>query len=199
MNASAIMASLVLGLATVCQTEMRCSAAESEQPQLPTVAVLPIINRSPEKDPHFRQEMIKSASEFLPKGFLANGFQPLSPEVVAGAITKAQADLTDEESYRRETFLKIGEAAGADFVYFATIEENGYFSANTGRVTLRVWFLGVKDKARILSARSVAGESKARVGGGPMHAQVVAASRAAEESLQLAQSVLGKPYVKPPE
>lgn len=164
----------------------------------PTVAILPVINRSPEKDDHFRQEMIKSAGDFLPKGFVANGFQPLTQEAVSSAIMKAHADLTDEESYRRETFLKIGEAAGADFVYFATIEENGYFSANTGRVTLKVWFLGVKDRSRILSARSVAGESKARVGGGPKRAQVVAASRATEESLQLALTILAKPYVKPP-
>lgn len=164
----------------------------------PTVAILPVINRSPEKNEQYRQEMVKSAADFLPRGFTANGYTPLAQEAVESALTKTQVDLTDEECYRRETFLKVGEAAEADYVYFATIEENGYFSANTGRVTLKVWFLDVKSKGRIVSARSVAGESKARVGGGPMRTQVVAASRAAEDSLELALKTLGKPYVKPP-
>ncbi|MEA2552383.1 MAG: hypothetical protein QOJ65_559 [Fimbriimonadaceae bacterium] len=164
---------------------------------MPRIAVLPVINCSDEPSGEFRQQMAESAATFLPRGFAANGFVVVPKEETEAAITAAKVDLTDEETYRRETFLKVGQASHADYVYFATIESNSFLSANTGRVTICVWFLGVGDGRRILSSRRVRGQSKERLGGGPMRTQVVAAARAAEESVKLIVAALGATYQAP--
>lgn len=163
----------------------------------PSVAILPVVNRTPEVNEGFRKEMVDSVSGYLPKGFAANGFHVLDTESIVAAVKQAEVDLEDEEEYRRETFLRIGEAAGADFVYFATVETTGFFSANTGITTLRVWFLGVPDRTRILSSRAVEGESKQRIGSGARSTEIVAGARAAEQSLKLILKSFNREYKTP--
>lgn len=163
----------------------------------PTVAILPIINRTPEENEQVRREMVESVSGFLPKAFEANGFQVVDFKAVDAALKDTGIDLEDEELHRRETFLKIGEAIKVDYVYFSTIESTGFFSANTGRATLRVWFLDVKGKGRILSARAVQGEAKQRLGASPKSSEVTATGRAAEQSLKLILRLMNRSYTAP--
>lgn len=163
----------------------------------PTVAILPIINRTPEESDQLRSEMVTGVTEFLPKAFKANGFQVVDPQSVDAALKKVGADLEDEELHRRETFMKIGEAVNADYVYFSSIESTGFFSANTGKAVIRVWFLDVKGKGRILSARAVQGESKQRLGASPKSAEVTSTFRAAEQSVKLILKQLNRAYQAP--
>ena len=163
----------------------------------PTVAILPIINRTPEESDQLRREMVAGVTEFLPKAFKANGFQVVDPQSVDAALKKVGADLEDEELHRRETFMKIGEAVNADYVYFSSIESTGFFSANTGKAVIRVWFLDVKGKGRILSARAVQGESKQRLGASPKSAEVTSTFRAAEQSVKLILKQLNRAYQAP--
>lgn len=88
--------------------------------------------------------MVESVSGFLPKAFKANGFQAAQSEAVVTTLKETGIDLEDEELHRRETFLKIGEAMKADYVHLSTIESTGFFSAHTGKLVIRVWFLDVK-------------------------------------------------------
>lgn len=163
----------------------------------PTVAILPIINRTFEENDQVRREMVESVSGFLPKAFEANGFQVVDIKAVDAALKETGIDLEDEELHRRETFLKIGEAMKADYVYFFTIESTGFFSANTGKAVVRVWFLDVKGKGRILSARAVQGEAKQRIGSSPKSSEVTATGRATEQSVKLIFRLMNRSYTAP--
>lgn len=163
----------------------------------PTVAVLPIINRTTEENDQVRRDMVDSVSGFLPKAFKANGFQVVESQSVEAAIKDTGIDLEDEELHRRETFLKVGEAVKADYVYFSTIETTGFFSANTGKAVIRVWFLDVKGKGRILSARAVQGEARQRIGSSPKSAEVAATGGAAEQSVKLIFKQMNRAYADP--
>lgn len=163
----------------------------------PTVAILPIINRTTEENDQVRREMVESVSGFLPKAFKAKGFQVAESEAVVTTLKETGIDLEDEELHRRETFLKIGEAMKADYVYFSTIESTGFFSANTGKAVIRVWFLDVKGKGRILSARAVQGEAKQRIGSSPKSSEVTATGRAAEQSVKLIFKLMNRAYTDP--
>jgi len=162
-----------------------------------TVAILPVINRTPEESDQLRSEMVIGVTEFLPKAFKANGFQVVDAQSVDAALKKVGVDLEDEELHRRETFMKLGEALNADYIYFASIESTGFFSANTGKAVIRVWFLGVKGKGRILSARAVQGESKQRLGASPKSAELTSTFRAAEQSVKLILKSFERTYKSP--
>jgi hypothetical protein len=163
----------------------------------PTVAILPVVNRTPEETESVREDMVSSVSDFLPKAFRANGYEVIEPQSVETALKQTGVDLEDEELHRRETFLKLGEATKADYVYFATIESAGFFSANTGKAILRVWFLDVKNKGRILSARAVEGEARQKIGRSPKSAEVAATARAAEQSLKMILKHFDRNYQAP--
>lgn len=163
----------------------------------PTVAILPVINRTTEENEKLRGDMVSLVSEFLPKAFSANGFQVIPSESVTLALKQLSLDLEDEELHRREILFKVGEAVKADYLYFTTIESTGFFTDNAGRATLRVWFLDVKNKARILSSKAVLGESKQRVGGSPKSAEVTATARAAEQSLKAITKHFNATYKAP--
>ena len=162
-----------------------------------TVAILPVINRTPEESDQLRSEMVIGVTEFLPKAFKANGFQVVDSQSVDAALKKGGVDLEDEELHRRETFMKIGEALNADYVYFSSIESTGFFSANTGKAVIRVWFLDVKNKGRILSSRAIQGESRQIVGGSPKSAEVTSTVRAGEQSVKLILKQLNRAYQAP--
>ena len=162
---------------------------------LPTVAILPTINRTPEENDQLRREMTVTVSDFLPRAFKANGFQVIEPQAIDASLKQTGLDLDDEEQHRRETFLKIGEAVKADYVYFSSIESTGFFSANTGKAVIRVWFLDVKGKGRILSARAVQGEARQRIGSSPKSSEIAATGRAAEQSVKLILKQMNRAYV----
>ena len=151
---------LLAGL--LCRPALAQDAAKFD-PATTTVAVLPCIDRTGEKEKDWRDRQAAGGYRNLVELFAERGFIIADRAAVTKAIADTGVDLNDEEEYRRENFIKIGKALNADIVVFtyvmATSEDRksqGFFSLKDreiqGRATVKTWVVDVKNEKKILSA-----------------------------------------------
>jgi hypothetical protein len=154
-------------LATSMLTATPVQQRATLTPMETKVAILPILNTSGEKWVDLRNRQVSAATEFLNKEFRSRGFDVLTSESVAAALTGLNLDLSDEENWKRENLYKLGEAVGARLVYMVVItgtaqhKSTSFFSVTVeGSVDLKMWLLDVGQRQSILSAKTVRGSSK---------------------------------------
>ena len=164
-------AALSLVFAVVASSTIQVRAQEEVKytPSVTTVALLPLIDRSGEKDAQ-RKDQAGFARTELEKQFKGRGFKIVDDVTVAAAMKDLKIDLQDEEDYRRDNFFKVGHALHANLIVAVeTVEStnkihNGMFTVTReGLVKTKTWFLDVDNEKPILSAYSYIGKS---IGGG---------------------------------
>lgn len=166
----------------------------AQQPS-PSIALLPVVNRSPEKDQLFRREIEDAITERSNSVFIENGWKVMPKSELENAIKSSGIDLNDEEQHNRASLFKIGESAKTDYVFFIVIEANGYFNSNEARTYIRVWWLDCRSKSRIHSAQAFMGQSGGvRVGSGPRTKTVQAASNAVRDAVAAGFKSLDLPF-----
>lgn len=132
-------------------------------PQDTVIAILPVVNGSGEKDARQRRDQAARGSEELARLFAERGFRLVPAPAVEQALSEANADLEDEEQQNRATLLRVGKAAGADLVAFATIlnvEPGPHKSSFKGRALIKLWLLDVGRETAVFSARKMEGHSR---------------------------------------
>ena len=134
-----------------------------------TVAIVPLINASGEKDSNFKARQIESGLNYLTKAFTDRGFKLTEQTAIAKAIGDLKIDLNDEENHNKATLYKLGKEVNADLIVFAVItsieqhmENKVFVVTKEGRATVKMWLLDVKNETPLLSAVTKQGKS-----GGP--------------------------------
>lgn len=140
-------------------------------PDSTTVAILPVMNLSGEKDDAQRLKQAESGNEELSKRFIERGFKIADPAVVRKAVNDLKIDLNDEEQHKRASFYAVGRAVKADLAVFVVITDvnqrlntNVFAYSREGKAKLKVWLVDVKRETPILSAYPKEGKSS----GGPL-------------------------------
>ncbi len=130
-------------------------------PSSTRVAILPVVNESGEKREKTALEQCQYVTDALQRQFRDRGFQIVEPQVVAAAMTKLEADMSDEEQRKRARMIEIGREAGADLVVFVVIMDKG--KDIQGMVaSIKVWLLDAKTNQPYLSAKVFEGLSRAQ-------------------------------------
>jgi hypothetical protein len=131
------------------------------------VAIVPIVNDSPEPSLEFKQEQAEFGVAHLTNRFQERGFQIVPASEIAAAIQEAQLDFSDRENWTRRNLYLIGQKTGADLVVFAVItdsqqrtEQRLFISQKVGTASMMVWLLEPKEQRAILSGQTVAGQSR---------------------------------------
>lgn len=134
-------------------------------PATTTIALLPVIDLSGEKDDQ-RRNQISGVTREATDQLRQRGFKLSDPTAVQQAITDLKLDFNDEEYHRRENFLKVGAAVKADYVLFSVItqsyakERKTTFSNQVeGLGKTKTWLLKVEDGQPVLSAYVWEGKS----------------------------------------
>lgn len=135
-------------------------------PATTSVAIIPIVNLSGEKDEHFKASQKASGDKELNQEFMEHGFKRIDDGIIANAISDLKIDLSDEEQQNKATLYRIGKAVNADLVVFAVIThtDQKFISGilanrREGKATVKLWLLDAKDQTPILSAVNREGKS----------------------------------------
>ena len=130
------------------------------------VALLPVVNRSGEKDEKQRDLQRAAGDEALKKEFEARGFTIVDTATIQKALAELKVDIEDEEQWRRENLFKVGREVGADYVIFAAIMHveqhlrvNLLTSSREGKAQVKFWLLDVKNEKPMLSSAVREGKS----------------------------------------
>ena len=133
----------------------------------PKVAIIPVANTSGEKWNDLKASETDRGNEFLRDEFGKRGFEVIPAASINSILSDQKLDMADEEQWKRDTLYSVGEKAGADYVIFAAITDNGqhkspnFFTTTAeGWANVKVWLLDVKKKTAILSAKTFKGSSK---------------------------------------
>jgi|SRR5579871_6533574 len=134
-------------------------ATDQYIPQSTSVALVPVINLSGEKDPSFKADQTKRGNEELAREFTEHGFKLVDQQLIDKSIADLKIDLNDEEQQKRDTLYKIGKEVKADLIAFVLITDvskreinNVFSSAIEGRAKIKVWLLDVNAEKPIRSS-----------------------------------------------
>lgn len=165
----------------------------------PTVAFIPGLNLSGEKNKDLVQRQADKVSKFLSREFSKKGYQVVPEASVLEAIKALKIDLTDEEEYRKANFFAIAKEVKADYIYVPVIvnseqkqQDRDLYTDREGRTDVKAWFLDVKEEKAVFSGKLFVGRSGGlRIILRPSDRQVQAAENAVSESLKEAWKVIG--------
>ena len=131
-----------------------------------TVAILPVVNTSGEKDAAQKVKQAESAQTELVKRWTERGFAAVENGAVQKAIADLKIDLNDEEQQKRANLISIGKAVKADLVMFVVITDvsqrtsvNIFSTTREGKAKLKAWLLDVNSEKQMFSAKVCEGKS----------------------------------------
>jgi 2-keto-3-deoxy-galactonokinase len=173
--------------------------AAQQKPATPTIAFIPGLNLSGEKNKDLMRRQAEKVSNFLTKEFTKRGYSVIPEATVNEAIKTLKIDLTDEEEYRKANFFTIAKALSADYIYVPLIvnseqkqQDRDLYTDREGRTDVKTWFLDVKEEKAIISAKLFIGRSGGlRFNLRPSDRQVQAAENAVSESLKEVWKAIG--------
>jgi hypothetical protein len=173
--------------------------SQSQAVAAPTVAFIPGLNLSGEKNKDLMQRQTEKVSKFLTREFSKKGYNVVSEATVMEAIKSLKIDLTDEEEYRKANFFAIAKQVKADYIYVPVIvnseqkqQDRDLYTDREGRTDVKAWFLDVKEEKAVFSGKIFIGRSGGlRLTLRPSDRQVQAAENAVSESLKEAWKALG--------
>jgi len=161
------------------------------------VAILPFVN-AVGKDTEEHRKACQTATKQLVNLFASRRFQVVDESVVAEAIKKLGADLSDSEERTKEAFQRIAEEAGANLVVcgvlmnFKSSTESGFLASRKvghARIELKVY----DSQDKVYRVRVVQdGTSK----GSPLFPEFVRGGGLREAALQDAIDKALKDFVK---
>ena len=165
----------------------------------PTVAFIPGLNLSGEKNKDLVKRQSEKVSGFLSREFSKKGYNIVPEAAVLEAVKSLKIDLTDEEEYRKVNFFAIAKAVKADYIYVPVImnseqkqQDRDLYTDREGRTDVKAWFLDVKEEKAIFSGKMFIGRSGGmRITLRPSDRQVQAAENAVSESLKEVWKALG--------
>ena len=173
--------------------------SQSQAAAAPTVAFIPGLNLSGEKNKDLMQRQSEKVSKFLTREFSKKGYNVVSEAAVMEAIKSLNIDLTDEEEYRKANFFAIAKEVKADYIYVPVIvnseqkqQDRDLYTDREGRTDVKAWFLDVKEEKAVFSGKIFIGRSGGlRLTLRPSDRQVQAAENAVSESLKEAWKAIG--------
>lgn len=173
--------------------------SQSQTVAAPTVAFIPGLNLSGEKNKDLMQRQSEKVSKFLTREFSKKGYNVVSEATVMEAIKSLKIDLTDEEEYRKANFFAIAKQVKADYIYVPVIvnseqkqQDRDLYTDREGRTDVKAWFLDVKEEKAVFSGKMFIGRSGGmRITLRPSDRQVQAAENAVSESLKEVWKALG--------
>jgi hypothetical protein len=134
------------------------------------VAILPVIDRSGEKDDQRRDQANAVKMEAYDQ-FFQRGFQLIDEVAVSKAVTDSGINFDDEEEHRKDSLYKIGKELNADLVMFVVVDQaysklkqNLFGNQREGLAKTRTWLVDVKDQKPLLSAFIREGKSTGNAG-----------------------------------
>ena len=165
----------------------------------PTVAFIPGLNLSGEKNKDLVKRQSEKVSGFLSREFSKKGYNIVPEAAVLEAVKSLKIDLTDEEEYRKVNFFAIAKAVKADYIYVPVImnseqkqQDRDLYTDREGRTDVKAWFLDVKEEKAVFSGKMFIGRSGGmRITLRPSDRQVQAAENAVSESLKEVWKALG--------
>jgi 2-keto-3-deoxy-galactonokinase len=172
--------------------------AQAQAPA-PTIAFIPGLNLSGEKNKDLMRRQSERISGYLNKEFSKKGFNVVPEATVLEAIKTLKIDLEDEEEYRKANFFAIAKEVKADYIYVPVIvnseqkqQDRDLYTDREGRTDVKTWFLDVKNEKAIISAKMFLGRSGGlRIVLRPSDRQVQATENAVSESLREVWKALG--------
>ncbi|MES2460077.1 MAG: hypothetical protein V4671_05795 [Armatimonadota bacterium] len=146
------------------------SAMQKYTPATTRVAILPVIDKSGEKDDQRRDQANAVKMEAYDQ-FFQRGFQIIDEATVAKAITDSGINFDDQEEHRKDNLYKVGKALNADLVMFVVVDQaysklkrNLFNEQREGLAKTRTWLVDVKDQKPLLSAFIREGKSTGNAG-----------------------------------
>ncbi len=134
------------------------------------VAILPVIDKSGEKDDQ-RKDQANAVKLEAYDQFYQRGFQVVDEATVAKSLSDSGINFDDEEEWRKENMYKVGKAANADLVLFVVVnqayskvKQNAFNQQREGLAKTKVWLLDAKESKPILSAHNREGKSTGSMG-----------------------------------
>jgi hypothetical protein len=156
---------LILSLAAFGQGQGVINEMPQTEPSATTIAVLPVIDLTGEKDDQ-KRDQINGVTREATDQLRQRGFQLSDSEAVKKAIAELKFDFNDEEFHRRDNILKVGEAVKADYVFFIVIVQSYAKDRRTafanhveGLGKTKSWLLSTSDGKPVLSAYVWEGKS----------------------------------------
>lgn len=173
--------------------------SQAQSQNLPTVAFIPGLNLSGEKNKDLMARQSEKVSAFLTREFSKRKYQVVAESTVLVAIKNLKIDLTDEEEYRKANFFAIAKEVKADYFYVPVIvnseqkqQDRNLYTDTEGRTDVKTWFLDVKEEKAVFSGKLFVGRSGGmRIVLRPSDRQVQAAENAVSESLKEVWKSLG--------
>ncbi|MEI7578261.1 MAG: hypothetical protein WCK51_15340 [Armatimonadota bacterium] len=164
-----------------------------------TIAFIPGLNLSGEKNKDLMQRQSEKVAKFLSREFTKKGYQVVPEASVLEAIKALKIDLTDEEEYRKANFFALAKEVKADYIYVPVIvnseqkqQDRDLYTDREGRTDVKAWFLDVKEEKAVFSGKLFIGRSGGlRITLRPSDRQVQAAENAVSESLKEAWKAIG--------
>lgn len=158
--------SLSVLLMMVCAAAFAGADDPKLSPSNTTVAILPVLNSSGEKDQSQKQKQTESGDAELRKEFTERGFKVLDRASVEKAIADLKIDFSDEEQQKRDNLYKVGRAASASIVVFVvvtdvhqTLHQNLLSASREGTAKLKTWVLDVTNEKPMINAVVKEGKS----------------------------------------
>lgn len=154
------------------QVSVSAAAATIQKytPAKTRIAILPVIDKSGEKDDQRRDQANAVKMEAYDQ-FFQRGFDVIDEGTVAKAVTASGVNFDDEEEHRKDNLYKMGKALNADLVMFVVVDQayskikhNLFGDQREGLAKTKTWIVDVKDQKPLLSAFIREGKSTGNAG-----------------------------------
>jgi RNase H-fold protein (predicted Holliday junction resolvase) len=139
-------------------------------PATTKVVILPVIDKSGEKDDQRRDQANAVKMEAYDQ-FFQRGFQVIDEATVTKAVTGSGINFDDQEEHRKDNLYKLGKALNADLVLFVVVDQayskikkNVFNEQREGLAKTRTWLIDAKDQKPLLSAFIREGKSTGNSG-----------------------------------
>jgi histidinol phosphatase-like enzyme len=136
------------------------------QAEVPTVAIIPILNHSGDKWEALKTNQIQKATEYVRTELAKRGFSVFPEVQVKAKILDLKLDFADEENHRKAVMYDLAKALQADYVFFAVITHTSQKKQNRilyedveGEATAKVWLLQVKEETAIVGGKTFTARS----------------------------------------
>ncbi len=146
------------------------TALQKYTPANTRIAILPVIDKSGEKDDQ-RKDQANAVKMEAYDQFYQRGFQVIDEGTVAKAVTDSGIDFNDAEEHRKDNLYKLGKALNADLVLFVVVDQaysklkhNLFGDQREGLAKTKTWLVNVKDQKSLLSAFIREGKSTGSTG-----------------------------------
>lgn len=146
------------------------SLLKGRTPATTRVAILPVIDKSGEKDDQ-RMHQANAVKMEAYDQFYQRGFQLVDEATVAKAVADSGINFDDEEEHRKDNMYKVARSLNADLVLFVVVSQayskvkrNAFSDQREGLAKTKVWLLDAKEQKPLLSAHNREGKSTGGMG-----------------------------------